>query len=111
MKIEMQQYSDVFVLQLQGEFTGDTIKSLEDVASNVFASKVSGVVLDMTKVVFIDSKALEAMVELSEKCRETTRQLKVAGLDENCAKILELTRLLPQFDTYAELTEAVKSFA
>ena len=111
MKIEVQQYNDVYVLQLQGEFTGDTIKSLEDVASNVFASKVSGVVLDMTKVVFIDSQALEAIIDLSEKCRETTRQLKVAGLDENCTKILELTRLLPQFDTYAELTEAVKSFA
>ena len=111
MKIEVQQYNDVFVLQLQGEFTGDTIKSLEDAASNVFASKVSGIVLDMTKVVFIDSQALEYMVGLSEKCRDTTRQMKIAGLDENCTTILELTRLLPQFDTYVELTEAVKSFA
>ena len=111
MKIEIQQYNDVFVLQLQGEFTGDTIKSLEDATSNVFASKVSGIVLDMTKVVFIDSQALEYMVDLSEKCRDTTRQLKIAGLDENCTTILELTRLLPQFDTYVELTEAVKSFA
>jgi anti-anti-sigma factor len=111
MKIEVQQYNDVFVLQLQGEFTGETIKSLEDATSNVFASKVSGIVLDMTKVVFFDSQALEYLVDLSEKCRDTTRQMKIAGLDENCVTILELTRLLPQFDTYTELTEAVKSFA
>jgi anti-anti-sigma factor len=111
MKIEHQQYNDVVVLQLQGEFTGETLKSLEDAASNAFASRVSGIVLDMTKVVFIDSQALEYMIELSEKCRDTTRQLKIAGLDENCAMILELTRLLPQFDTYTELAEAVKSFA
>jgi anti-anti-sigma regulatory factor len=43
--------------------------------------------------------------------REHTRQFKIAGLDENCSKIFEITRLLPQFDTYSELTEAVKSFA
>ena len=111
MKIESQKYGDVMVLRLQGEFVGDTLKSLEDETSNAFATKVSGIVLDMSKVVFIDSQALEAMVDLSEHCRENTRQLKIAALDENCAKILELTGLMPQFDTYTELTEAVKSFA
>lgn len=111
MKIEFQKYNEVIVLGLQGEFTAETIKSLEDAVSNAFACRVSGIVLDMTKVVFIDSRALEYLVELGEKCRENTRQLKIAGMDENCGKILELTRLLPQFDTYVELTEAVKSFA
>ena len=111
MKIESQKYSDVMVLRLQGEFTLEAIKSLEVEAANAFAAKVSGIVLDMNKVVFIDSQALEYLVNLTEECRENTRQLKVAGLDENCTKILELTGLLPQFDTYTELTEAVKSFA
>ena len=111
MKIESQKYNDVMVLRLQGDFTGETLKSLEDETSNAFAVKVSGIVLDMNKVVFMDSQALEYLVDLTEKCRENTRQLKVAGLDENCSKILELTGLLPQFDTYMELTEAVKSFA
>ena len=111
MKIESQKYNDVIVLQLQGEFTTETLKSLEDETSKAFASKVSGIVLDMAKVLFIDSQALEYLVELSEKCRENIRQLKLSGLDENCTKILELTRLLPRFDTYMELTEAVKSFA
>ena len=110
MKIESQKYNDVMVLQLQGEFTGETLKSLETETSNAFASKVSGIVIDMSKVAFIDSQALEYLVDLSEKCRENTRQFKIAGLDETCMKILELTRLLPQFDTYTELTEAVKSF-
>lgn len=111
MKIESQKYNDVIVLQLQGEFTGETLKAIENETSNAFASRVSGIVLDMSKVIFMDSQALEYLVDLDEKCRENTRQLKVAGLDETCSKILELTRLLPQFDTYAELTEAVKSFA
>jgi anti-anti-sigma factor len=111
MKIESQKYNDIIVLQLQGEFTAEALKAFEDAASNAIASRVSGIVLDMSKVSFIDSQALEHLLDLSEKCREHTRQFKIAGLDEQCSKIFEITRLLPQFDTYSELTEAVKSFA
>lgn len=111
MKIESQKYNDIMVVQLQGEFTGETLKTFEDETSNAFASRTGCIVLDMSKVVFIDSKALEHLIELCEKCRENMRQLKLAGLDDVCKKILEVTRLLPQFDTYEELTEAVKSFS
>lgn len=73
--------------------------------------KKLGIVLDMSKVGFIDSQALEELLWLRDCCRENGRELKLAGLDENCAKILEITRLEEKFDRYAELAEAVKSFA
>lgn len=111
MKIESQKYNDIIVLQLQGEFTAESLKSFEDQVSNAIASKTSGIVLDMSKVIMLDSRALEYLLELSDRCREKTRQFKIAGLDETCTKILEITRLLPKFDTYSELTKAVKSFA
>lgn len=111
MRIESQKYNDIMVLQLQGEFTAETIKSFEDETNHAFASKISGIVLDMSKVIIMDSQALEHLLDLSDRCREQTRQFKIAGLDETCTKILEITRLLPKFDTYAELTDAVKSFA
>ena len=111
MRIETQKYNDIAVIQLQGEFTNEAVKSFEDAAANAFALRVSGIVLDMSKVVQLDSYALEQLLTLNEQCRDRTRQLKLAGLDENCRKILEITRLLPQFDAYPELTEAVKSFA
>ena len=111
MRIETQKYNDIMVIQLQGEFTAEAVKSFEDTVSGAFISQISGIVLDMSKVVQLDSRALEQLLELNEQCRDRLRQLKLAGLDETCGKILEVTRLLPQFDTYSELTEAVKSFA
>lgn len=110
MKIETQKQNGIVVLQLQGEFTVESLKSFEEAVSNALAAGVEGLVLDMTRVILLDSASLEQLIELNEHCREKTRQLKLAGLDENCRKILEITRLLPQLDTYAELTEAVKSF-
>ncbi len=110
MRIETQKYNEIMVVQLQGEFTAEAVKSFEDIISGVFAAQISGIVLDMSKVVQLDSRALEQLLDLNEQCRDRLRQLKLAGLDETCEKILEVTRLLPQFDTYSELTEAVKSF-
>jgi len=110
MKIETQRKNEIVILQLQGEFTVESLKSFEEAVSNSLASGAEGLVLDMSRVILLDSASLEQMVELQNQCREQTRQLKLAGLDETCKKILEITRLLPQFDTYAELTEAVKSF-
>lgn len=110
MKIEKQKYNNIVVLQLQGEFTHESIKSFEEAVSTLMAEELDGIVLDMSKVILLDSVSLEALADLNENSRERARQLKLAGLDETCRKILEITRLLPQFDTYAELTEAVKSF-
>jgi anti-anti-sigma factor len=110
MKIKTQKYNDVTVIEIEGEFISDNIKAFTDVGKDVIKDGAVGIVLDMTSVVFIDSKCLEQLLWFNEYCHDNTRQLKLAGLDENCKKILEMTRLLRHLDCYAELSEAVKSF-
>jgi len=44
-------------------------------------------------------------------CTENGCEFRLAGLDENCSKILEITRLEKEFEHYPELAAAVKSFA
>ena len=110
MRIETQNYNDVTVVEMQGEFTEESIKSFHDTISSVFASGCSCLVLDMARVNFIDSLALEELLQFRDDCKENNRQFKLAGLEENCAMILEITRLAPQFDIYDEVAQAVKSF-
>jgi anti-anti-sigma factor len=110
MKIQTQIQNGIAILQLQGEFTVESLKSFEEAVSNALASGIEGLVLDMSRVILLDSASLEQLIELNDRCRQQSRQMKLAGLDETCQKILEITRLLPQMDTYAELTEAVRSF-
>lgn len=112
MKIDVQSYNNVSVLSLQGEFTREAIRPFEDIVSSILSQpKTEGLVLDMSKVVLLDSDSLTALVELNERCQDKLRQLKLAGLDESCRKILEITRLLNGLDVYADPAEAVKSFA
>lgn len=110
MQVQTQNYNNVTVVQLQGELTQETIKIFQDATSSIIADNICGMVIDMTKVGFIDSLGLEELLRLKEECREHDCQLKLAGLEETCEKILEITRLAPAFDVYEELAGAVKSF-
>ena len=110
MKIQTQEYNDIAVIELNGEFSEEFVKQFQDATTSIVATGKSGIVLDMTNVSFIDSQGLEQLLWLNDYCLENKRQLKLAGLDEICEKIIEITRLDQNFDCYGELTEAVKSF-
>ena len=111
MRITTQDYNDITVVELGGEFTTEFVSNFEDMIEQVISRGQAGIVLDMSNVGFIDSAGLESLLALRDDCHENTRTLKLAAIDENCAKILEVTRLASEFDTYEELAQAVKSFA
>jgi anti-anti-sigma factor len=111
MKINTQDYNEVTVVALQGELDGDVTEKLRKNITDIVARNKSGIVLDMSEVGFIDSNGLEELLWVRDYSSENNCELRLAGLDENCAKILELTRLENEFDRYSELAEAVKSFA
>jgi anti-anti-sigma factor len=111
MKIRTQDYNDVTVVELQGDLDGDSAELFQNAITDIIAKRKTGIVLDMSAVGFIDSQGLEQLLWARDYCNESKRELRLAGLDENCVKILEVTRLENEFDRYAELSQAVKSFA
>jgi len=111
MKIRTQDYNDVTVVELQGDLDSDSAELFQNAITDIIAKRKTGIVLDMSAVGFIDSQGLEQLLWARDYCNENKRELRLAGLDENCVKILEVTRLGNEFDRYAELSQAVKSFA
>ncbi len=111
MKIKTQLYNDVTVVKLQGELDSDFTDLFQNTITDIVAARGTGIVLDMSEVGFIDSQGLERLLWAKDYCSANSCQLRLAGLDENCSKILEITRLENVFERYAELAEAVKSFA
>jgi anti-sigma B factor antagonist len=111
MKVKIQDYNDVTVVELQGELDSDAAELFERSIADIIAQNKTNIVIDMSGVGFIDSKGLEVLLWARDYCNQNRRELRLAGLDENCTRILEITRLDSEFDLYVELTEAVKSFA
>ena len=110
MKIKKQDYNDVTVVELHGEFLEEDCKNFQDTMIELIGRGRTGIVLDMSHVTIIDSKGLEQLLWVRDYCHENKSQLKVAGLEENIKKVLEITRLDSKLDQYQELSEAVKSF-
>jgi anti-sigma B factor antagonist len=111
MKIKTQDYNDVTVVELQGELDSDDAELLKKTIEDVVSQNKINIVLDMSGVGFIDSRGLSILLWVRDYCIQNRRELRLAGLDENCTRILEITRLDSEFDRYTELAEAVKSFA
>lgn len=111
MRIRKQDHNDVTVVEMQGELDHESVDILQNTITGIIGTQKNGIVLDMQSVDFIDSAGLEQLLWAWDYCNENNCQLKLASLNENCAKILELTRLDKEFDCYSELAEAVKSFA
>lgn len=111
MKIRTQNYNDVTVVELQGEWDSDSIELFQNTITDIITAHKAGIVLDMSDLEFIDSAGLGQLLRVRECCNENDCQLRLAGLNEILMKILEVTRLANEFGCYAELAEAVKSFA
>ena len=111
MKVKIQDYDRVTVVELQGELDGDVAELFQNTITDIIEKGKAGIVLDMSGVGFIDSRGLEQLLWSRDCCNQNRREFRLAGLDENCMRILEITQLENEFDHYAELTEAVKSFA
>jgi len=111
MRIPWQNYNDATVVELRGEVDGETVEPLRTAITEIIANHRTGIVLNLSEVDFIDSQGLELLLWVRDYCGQNRVPLRLAGLAENCAKILEITRLQDEFDCHAELTQAVKSFA
>ncbi|MDD4888514.1 MAG: STAS domain-containing protein [Phycisphaerae bacterium] len=110
MTISHENYGHVTVLSLKGEFTADDAENFQRVVKDRLANDVHDFVIDLEKVPFVDSAALEAMLDLRDQSQEKVGAVKLAAADENVTKILEMTRLDQQFERFGDLIEAVKSF-
>jgi anti-sigma B factor antagonist len=111
MKVKTQDYGEVTVVELQGDLDNEFTELFKNTITNIITKHKTGIVLDMSGIGFIDSQGLEQLLWARDYCNENKCQLRLAGLDDNCVKIFEVTRLENEFDRYAEPAEAVKSFA
>ena len=109
MNIRCEDYDHVTVLSITGEFTADSTESFRKQIAERLERKVRFFVVDLAQVTFVDSKALESLVWVQEKCDESLGQVRLCNPDETCRKILQVTRLDGRFDVFADVTEAVKT--
>ena len=110
MNVTAESYGQAVILNCRGELTCDSLEVFRHAVDHQLSeSQVHDVVLNLEAVPFVDSAALEYLLDLQEKLNDRLGQVKLAQPDENVGKILQITRLDKAFEVYTDVSESVKN--
>jgi anti-sigma B factor antagonist len=105
--MESRPVGDVLIVQCQGRLvSGKEVNTLHYFIQDSFA-RYGDIVLQLDQVEFIDSSGLGALVRLMQAARAKGGDLKLSEVPPAIRKTLEMTNLLPQFETYDSVEEAI----
>jgi anti-sigma B factor antagonist len=107
LRLEIRPIGEVAVVQCHGRLIGgNEVFTLHSQVRDAI-EKYGDVVLQLENVEFVDSSGLGAMMRLVQAARAKGGDLKLSGLTPKIRKVLELTHLLSQFETYDCMEEAI----
>jgi anti-anti-sigma factor len=110
MAIKCEEYNQVCVMSLGGDLQGEASAAARKmVEEQIDQRQIVDFVLDFENTSFIDSEGLETLLWIKRRCEDLFGQMKIVNLDENCQKILEITRLGPRFECHPNLEAALKT--
>jgi anti-sigma B factor antagonist len=107
LRLEGRPVGEVMVIQAFGRIVaGNEVFTLHAQVGDAI-EKYGDVVLQFDQVEFVDSSGLGALMRLVQAARAKGGDLKLSGLPLKVRKVLQLTNLLAQFETYETLEEAI----
>lgn len=107
LRLESRPIGEVFVVQCHGRLVaGNEVFTLHSQIGDAI-DKYGDVVLQLDHLEFVDSSGLGAMMRLMQAARSKGGDVKLSGIPPRIRKILQLTHLLPQFESYDSLEEAI----
>ena len=111
MKIENRTVDGVAVMRLEGRLVrgvGDEL--LRDRLDDLFAEGHRRIVLDLSEVPLIDSSGIGELVAGKKVADELGGRIRLVRLEDRVEKTLRLSLILPLFETYPTVEEALASF-
>lgn len=110
MALKCEDYNNVCVISLEADLSGEVTQELRKaVDERVDQRQLVDFVVDFEKAGFVDSEGLETLLWLKRRSEDLFGQVKLINLDENCRKILEVTRLEHRFESHNDLSAALKT--
>jgi anti-sigma B factor antagonist len=110
MKITDQRQGAVVVIKPEGPLTEADVEPFKQRLMETLTSSLGRFVIDMSGVPFVDSKGLEALLDVTEEMSKTGQILRLCAANKTIREVLDLTDLTSQFDHFEDATTAVRSF-
>ena len=95
------------ILPLEGEIDLHVAPQITSSLASIIADKPSRVVVDLSKVSYIDSSGLAALIEAMQNVGRYGGQFALSGLQEGVRPIFEIARLDQVFRIFPDTASAV----
>jgi anti-anti-sigma factor len=101
----------IYLLALKGRLAlGQESSGLRTTVDSLLSSGATRIVINLEHVHYMDSAGLGALIELHRKTKAKGGHLKLSNLGPNLKQALEISRLLPLFETCPNEAAAIASF-
>ena len=110
MQIHEERQGAVTVLKPASPLTQADADQLKQRLEKVRGASLGRLVLDFSAVPYVDSRGLEALVEVHDEMAQSGQSLKLCGVNETLREVLDLTELAGLFEQYEDAGSAVRSF-
>src|SRR5271167_4976396 len=111
LEITQRETNGIYLLALKGRLAlGQESGGVLTMVDTLLASGATRIVINLEQVNYVDSAGLGALIEMHRKSKAEGVGLKLCHLGPNLRQALEITRLLPIFETCPTETIAVASF-
>ena len=107
-KVELDYREDVAIISIEGEVDGENFAEITDAFTVIFLKQMNNMVVDMSKVSYINSQAISGFLSLNSKVADVDGKLILVGLGGEVEKIFEMLRLGEVFSMSATTDEAIK---
>lgn len=110
MKIARQQIGTVDVFTPGGAIVDHDAEKFNKALLERVRSTNPRVAIAMQEVPYLDSVALEGLVDAADVLADRAARLKLVAVTPTCREILELTGLADKFTFFEDVQDAVRSF-
>ncbi len=112
MKFDKQMKNDIVILRLNGDLTGGPDAGLfHDTIKQVIADGHKKVLVDMGKVIIVNSTGLGILIAALTSMKNAGGMLKLLNVSKRVESLLMVTKLNLIFDVFEDENKAVESFA
>ncbi len=106
--MEIEKKKGYLIVSLNGEFDIESSQTLKEEVRKNLTSENSNIVIDLTKVSYVDSSGLGTLIALQKDARFNGGSLSIVGASEQVKRVMKMTNLDKLFDFYTSINEVIK---
>lgn len=108
MNLRFEEHGPLCVVELRGELVGESVDAFRRGCLERIDAGARRFILDLADVVLVDSRGLEAMLDVADATASWQGRCVLAAPDEGLRSILEITRLHERIEIHAAVDAAAR---